>query len=146
MPKSLNVCTFSGYLAADPTDHVFDNGDRVCNLRLAVNNQKKVDGEWTDAPLFIDVKAYGNRVESIMTYLTKGSFVLVSGRLGQPRTWQSQEGETRFTMVIESADVTFGPKTDAGNGGSHQSRAAAAPAAASAGGNMFDGDDQDIPF
>jgi single-strand DNA-binding protein len=147
MSKSLNSCNFTGYLAADPKLHTFDNGDTVANLRLAIANQKKVDGEWTDAAIFVDVKAYGKQAEAIAQYLAKGSFIAVSGRLAEPRSWQGDDGATRFTMVIDSAQVTFGPKGGESNGGgSHQSRSAAAPAAASAGGNMFDGGDEDIPF
>ena len=146
MSKSLNSCNFTGYLAADPKIHTFDNGDTVANLRLAIANQKKVDGEWTDAAIFVDVKAYGKQAEAIGSYLAKGSFIAVTGRLAEPRSWQSNEGETRFSMIIDHADVTFGPKSESNGGGSHQSRAAAAPAATSGGGNMFDDDDGSIPF
>jgi single-strand DNA-binding protein len=146
MSKSLNTCAFSGYLGSDPDLHTFDNGDVATTLRLAVSNTKKVNGEYVDDTLWLDVKVYGKRAESVATYLTKGSFVLVTGRLAQPRSWQSNEGETRFSMIIDHADVTFGPKSEGNGGGSHQSRAAAAPAPASTGGNMFDGGDEDIPF
>jgi len=112
MSRSVNVCTFSGYLAADPNVHEFENGDKVANLRLAVNNTKKVDGEFVDDALFLDVKAFGGMVDAIGAYLVKGSFVIVSGRLAQPREWTDKDGGTRFTMVVDHAAVTFGPKTD----------------------------------
>ena len=138
MSKSLNCCNFTGYLAADPKLHTFDSGDTVANLRLAIANAKKVDGEWTNAALFVDVKAYGKQTEAIGQYLTKGSFVAVSGRLGEPRSWEGDDGTTRFTMVIDGAQVTFGPRTDGGGAQERAPRETAAPAASPA--------DDDIPF
>jgi single-strand DNA-binding protein len=144
MARSMNVVCLSGYLAADPKAHVFDNGDKVATLRLAVNTSKKVDGEFVDEALFLDCQVNGARVDSVVEYLAKGSFVLVDGSLGSPRSWQGDDGQTRFTMVIKRANVTFGPKGGEGGGSSSQSRSAAAPAPASTGGNMFE--DSDIPF
>ena len=112
MAKSLNTCSFSGYLAGETKTHTFDDGNSVANLRLAVNNTKKVNGEYVDDAIFIDVKAYGGQVDAIGTYLTKGSFVIVTGQLAQPREWEDQNGAKRFTMVIDRASVVFGPKSD----------------------------------
>jgi single-strand DNA-binding protein len=146
MAKSLNCINLSGHLCADPKLHTFDDGNSVANLRLAVNNSKKDGGEWVDDPLFIDVNVFGGQVEAIGKYLAKGSFVVIDkGSLAQPRSWQGDDGQTRFTMVVRTNSVVFGPKGGEGGGSSSQSRAAAAPAAASAGGNMFDGD-ENIPF
>lgn len=113
MSKSLNVCVFSGYLAADPKCHTFDDGNRVANLRLAVNNTKKEDGQYVDDPLFLDV-ASAARVDALEQYLHKGSFVIVTGSLAQPRQWTADDGTTRFTQVIDRAKVTFGPKVEQG--------------------------------
>lgn len=149
MSKSLNSISLTGHLCADPKLHTFDDGTEVANLRLAVNGSKKQDGEWVDDPLFIDVKAYGGQVQAIGQYLAKGSFVAVSGRLGQPREWADNNGNARFTMVVERADVTFGPKVDgAGNSEAQPRQAAQQKAAAPAAAPLSAGDfaDNDIPF
>jgi single-strand DNA-binding protein len=150
MSRSVNVCTFSGYLAADPKIHEFDNGDKVANLRLAVNNSKKVDGEFVDAAIFIDVKAYGGMVDAIGQWTIKGSFVMVTGRLSEPRTWDADDGTTRFTMVVDHAQVTFGPRTDGVNGGqqapAQQAPAPQAPRAAVPAKSALADDDSSIPF
>lgn len=140
MSKSLNVCVFSGYLAADPKFHTFDDGNRVANLRLAVNDTKKEDGQYVDDPLFIDVKAYGARATTRAQYLHKGSCVIVNGSLAQPRQWTADDGTTRFTQVIDRAEVTFGPKVEQGvsqapYGGGGQRQA-----------TPVDDDDSSIPF
>ena len=145
MSRSMNVVCLSGYLAADPKVHVFDNGDKVATLRLAVNNAKREpDGSYVDDALFLDVQVSGARVDSVAEYLFKGSFVLIDGSLGAPRSWQGDDGQTRFTMVIKRANVTFGPRTDGGGEGQKHQRREAAPAAARFSAGDFD--DSDIPF
>lgn len=140
MSKSLNSVSLSGHLAVDPRTHTFDDGTQVANLRLAVNNTKKENGEWVDDAIFVDVKAYGRQAEAIGTYLAKGSFVCVAGKLAQPRSWTTDDGEKRFSIVVDRADVTFGPKTDG-------AQPAAAPAAARASQEQGAGvADDDIPF
>jgi single-strand DNA-binding protein len=130
MSKSLNVVTLSGYLGADPKVHTFDDGSKVANLRLAVGKSKKQNGEWVDDTLWIDVAARGNQAEAIEQYLGKGSFIMVTGELGQLREWE-KDGETRHSMQVDYARVTFGPRAENGNGGGN-----------GGGGN----DDDDIPF
>lgn len=150
MARSLNIVCLSGYLGRDPDTHTFDNGDVVTTLRLAVSNAKKQGDEWVDDTLWVDCKIYGARAESVAQYLQKGSFVMVEGSLAQPRTWDADDGTTRFTMVVNRCNVTFGPKTEGGGTASQagsratSARAAAPAAAASGGGNMFD--DDDLPF
>ena len=147
MSKSLNSCAFSGYLGKDPDLHTFENGDVATTLRLAVSNTKKVDGAYVDDTLWLDVKVYGKRAESVATYLEKGSFVLVTGRLAQPRQWQSNEGETRFSMVIDHADVTFGPRVEnSGGGGQSQAHQRREDPLATASFSAGDFDDPDMPF
>lgn len=151
MSRSLNSVAFTGYLGGDPRCHTFDDGSRVANLSLAVARQKKVDGEWTDDPVWIDVKVnagagYTGAVDAIEQYLAKGSFVAVTGQLAQPREWEDQNGNKRFTIVVDHASVTFGPRVDgAGNGEAQpqQRQQAAAPAGAS---QATFGADTDIPF
>lgn len=146
MSKSLNSISLTGHLCADPKLHAFDDGTEVANLRLAVNGSKKVDGEWQDDPLFIDVKAYGGQVQAIGTYLAKGSFVAVCGRLGQPREWADNNGSSRFTMVVERADVTFGPRTDGGGGEAPPRQATQQKAAAPTQQSVEAADFDTIPF
>lgn len=151
MAKSLNSISFTGYLGQDPRHHVFDNGDEVCNLSVAIGRQKKQDGEYVDDTIWVDVKVFGKGASACANYLTTGSFVAVNGQLAQPRTWQDNEGAARFTIVVDHATVTFGPRTDGGNGNGNggqqqqsqpRQQAAAKPAAAQA--SRF-GDD-DVPF
>ena len=64
-----------GNLTADPVLKQLDDDRRVCNLRVAVNDQKG------QPPLFIDVATFGAQADACARYLTKGRAVAVTGRL-----------------------------------------------------------------
>ena len=136
MSKSLNSISFTGYLGGDPRLHTFDNGDEVANLSVAIARQKKQDGEWVDDTIWVDVKAFGKQAAAIGEYLHKGSFVAVTGELAQPRQWDDKDGNTRFTVCVDHARVTFGPRVD-------DAPARERPKAASAVGAFAD---DDIPW
>ena len=143
MAKSLNSISFTGYLGGDPRLHTFDDGTEVANLSVAIARQKKQDGEWVDDTIWVDVKAFGGQVAAIGQYLAKGSFVAVTGELAQPRTWEDKDGETRFTIVVDHARVTFGPRT--GDGDEPREPRQEKPKAAAPAQSDF-ADDKDIPF
>jgi single-strand DNA-binding protein len=154
MSKSLNLVAFTGYLGGDPRCHTFDDGGRVANLSLAVARQKKENGEFVDDTIWVDVKVSARAgstgsVDAIEKYLARGSFVAVSGQLAQPREWEDRDGNPRFTIVVDYANVTFGPRTDGGNGGNGGSQQQAQPAQqqrAAAPVQSKLADDTDIPF
>ena len=62
---AVNSVTFVGHLTADPVIKQLDDDRKVCNLRLAVNDQK-------DQPLFIDVATFGTQAEACAKYLSQG--------------------------------------------------------------------------
>jgi single-strand DNA-binding protein len=94
-------------------------------------------GQWKDGDTsFFRCNAWKNLAENIAESLTRGTRVVVTGRLKQ-RSWETQEGERRSVFEIEADEV--GPslkwatarveKTSrSGGGGSWADNKAAAPA------------------
>jgi single-strand DNA-binding protein len=149
MSRSLNSVCISGYLGKAPKIFTNDDGSKNAVLSIAVNNAAKVDGEWVDRALWTDCKVYGAVVEPIEQYLDSGSFVMVEGRMAEPRHWSGDDGEIHVVPVIVAKSVVFGPRTDgAGNGDSQPRQAAQQKAAAPAAAPLSAGDfaDSDIPF
>jgi single-strand DNA-binding protein len=71
----INVVALCGHLTADPLLKELDGGRKVCQMRLAVNDQK-------DQPaMFIDIAAWDGQAEACAKYLTKGRQIAVTGRL-----------------------------------------------------------------
>ena len=56
-------------------------GTPVCNLRVAWNTRREVDGEWTEVGNFINVTVFGKQAESVAQYLSKGREAAFTGRL-----------------------------------------------------------------
>ena len=58
----------------------------VLNFTVAVSERVRgVDGGYEERPSYIDCAVFGARAEAICRYLTKGSLVMVQGRLRQLR-------------------------------------------------------------
>ena len=101
MAGSLNKVMLIGNLGADPEVRSFQNGGRVCNLRIATSEQwKDRDGqrqertEWHSVAIFSD-----GLINVCENYLRKGSKVFIEGQL-QTRKWQDQSGNDRYTTEI----------------------------------------------
>jgi single-strand DNA-binding protein len=101
MAGSLNKVMIIGNLGAEPEIRSFQNGGRVCNLRIATSeNWKDKDGqrqertEWHSVAIFSD-----GLVKVCESYLRKGSKVFVEGQL-QTRKWQDQSGNDRYSTEI----------------------------------------------
>lgn len=101
MAGSLNKVMLIGNLGADPEVRSFQNGGRVCNLRIATSeNWKDKDGqrqertEWHQVAIFSD-----GLIKVCENYLRKGSKVFVEGQL-QTRKWQDQQGNDRYSTEI----------------------------------------------
>jgi single-strand DNA-binding protein len=71
---AVNSVTLVGNLTADPVLKQLDEDRKVCQLRLAVNDQR-------DQPMFIDVATFGAQADACAKYLSKGRAVAVTGRL-----------------------------------------------------------------
>jgi single-strand DNA-binding protein len=118
MARSFNQVILMGNLTRDPELRQTPNGQSVCSFSLALNRSYKgSDGNWTEAPDYIDIVAWGPLGERVAQYLTKGRPALVNGRL-QSRNWE-QDGNKRSKVEVVAQDVTFlgGAGGGGGNGG-----------------------------
>ena len=112
MSINVNKVLLAGNIASDITVNETKSGMPVANFRLAVNS--KVSGE--DKAMFIDVAVFGNTAEAVNKYCSKGSSVLVDGRLDED-TWMTQTGEKRFKHFVTAQSVSFLNSKPADKGG-----------------------------
>ncbi len=98
----LNACALVGRIATDPEIKHTTSGTAVCNLRIAVERTRKVDGQ-PDAD-FIDIVAFGKSAEFVAQYLDKGALVAVTGRI-QARQWQAADGTSRRAVEVVADTV-----------------------------------------
>jgi len=90
-----------GNLGADPEVRSFQNGGRVCNLRIATSEQwKDKSGERQERTEWHTVAVFQEpAINFAEQYLRKGAKVYVEGQL-QTRKWQDQQGNDRYTTEI----------------------------------------------
>jgi single-strand DNA-binding protein len=106
MPGSapnVNTVTLVGQLTADPELRQLPDGRSVCDLRLAVNDQKD------QPPLFVDVATFGKGADACAQFLAKGRAVAVTGRLVY-KEW-SKDGSKRSKYQVVGR-VSFGGKPE----------------------------------
>ena len=90
-----------GNLTRDPDVRYTANGGAVCQFTVACNGQKSDDDVY-----FADVVVFGKIAESCRQYLTKGSSVLVEGRLKEDK-WEDQQGNKHSKTRVYADRVQF---------------------------------------
>ena len=102
MAGSLNKVMLIGNLGADPEVRSFQNGGKVCNLRIATteNWKDRNTGDRQERTEWHQVAIFSEGLVSVAErYLRKGSKVYVEGQL-QTRKWQDQSGNDRYTTEV----------------------------------------------
>jgi single-strand DNA-binding protein len=145
MGFGINRVVVSGRLCKDPELRATRSGLDVMTVRLATEDRKKrADGAWVDDPSFLDVVFFGGAGVAAARSLSKGSRVVVSGRVRQ-RTWEDEAGTRHYRVEIVAEDVVVcGERPRAAATPAQPSRppVAAAPAPVA----QADVYDEDIPF
>jgi single-strand DNA-binding protein len=120
----LNSCNFIGNLGADPEVRTFQNGNKVCNLRLAVSEtwKDKNTGERKEKTEWVSVAIFSEGLARVAEqYLGKGSKVYISGKL-TTRKWQDQSGADRYSteIVLQGFDAKLVMLDGKSEGGPHR--------------------------
>jgi single-strand DNA-binding protein len=102
MAGSVNKVIIIGNLGRDPEVRTFQNGGKVCNLRIATseNWKDKNTGERRERTEWHSVAIFSEPLANIAErYLRKGSKVYIEGQL-ETRKWQDQSGQDRYSTEI----------------------------------------------
>lgn len=96
---SYNRVILVGNLTRDPELRYIPSGTAVTDIGLAMNERwKNANGEWVDEVTFVDVTLWARQAEVASEYLSKGSPVLIEGRLKLDQ-WE-QEGQKRSKLKV----------------------------------------------
>ena len=140
MARDLNKVMVIGNLGVDPEMRFTADGTPVTRFRIAVNRMTGgMDGERKQETDWFTIVAWRKLAETCNQYLAKGKRVYVEGRL-QTRSWQAQDGQTRYQTDIIANDVIFLDRATAAFPGGEKDE----PPYDMAGGG--DTDPEDLPF
>jgi len=107
MARGVNKVILIGNLGQEPELRYTGSGTAVCNMRLATNESyTDRDGNEVDRTEWHNVVAWGRLGEVCNEYLQKGSQVYFEGSL-QTRSWEDQEGNTRYTTEVKAQEMMF---------------------------------------
>ena len=95
---SFNRVILVGNLTRDVDVKYTKGGTAVTELGLAVNDRVKRNDEWVDETTFVDITLWGRTAEVAGQYLSKGSSVLIEGRL-KLDTWET-DGQKRYKLRV----------------------------------------------
>ena len=160
----LNHITIMGRLTRDPELRRTGSGIAVASFTVAVDRDFGGRDGGEKETDFIDCVAWRQTGEFVSKYFTKGSMIVVSGRL-QIRNWTDKEGNKRRSAEVVADNCYFGESkrnsegnayggnTYGGNsfGGGYSAPAPSyggysAPAAPASDFAMLEDDDAQLPF
>ncbi len=107
--SSFNKVILMGNLTKDPELRYTPKGVSVSEFGLAVSRRFRQGEELRSEVCFIDIVVFGKQAENCTQYLTKGSGVIIDGRLNQSR-WETADGQKRSKHEVVALNVTFMPK------------------------------------
>lgn len=103
----LNRVILAGRLTRDPEVRYTKSGAATAELGLAITDRyRSKTGEMKEVTCFVEVVVWGRQAETSGQYLTKGSPVLIEGRL-QLDQWENDKGEKRSRHCVRADRVQF---------------------------------------
>ena len=125
MAGSVNKVILIGNLGRDPEVRTFQNGGKVCNLRIATSEtwkdretgERRERTEWHSVAIFSEPL-----IRVAEQYLRKGSKIYVEGQL-ETRKWQDQSGQDRYSTEVVlrpyRSELTMLDRREGGDGGGY---------------------------
>ena len=102
----LNHIVIMGRLTRDPELRRTGSGTAVAGFTVAVDRDYAAQGQEKETD-FIDCVAWAQKGEFVAKYFTKGSMIVVSGRL-QIRGWTDKDGNKRRSAEVNADNIYFG--------------------------------------
>ncbi|MBN86652.1 MAG: single-stranded DNA-binding protein, partial [Dehalococcoidia bacterium] len=96
----LNRYTALGNLTKDPELVEVGGKYKVCKFSIAINNPIK------KTVVFMDVESWNKTAENCNKYLSKGSSVIIDGRL-DVKNWETDSGQKRTKIFCTADNVHF---------------------------------------
>jgi single-strand DNA-binding protein len=110
---NLNKVFLIGRVASDIEMKTTASGQSVCTFSLATNRTwKDKGGEKKEESQFHRIVLWQRLAEIASQFLTKGSLVLIEGRI-QNRSWEDKSGAKRYTTEIIGEAMQLGPRGSA---------------------------------
>ena len=125
---SYNRVVLVGNLTRDPELRYIPSGTAVTEIGLAVNDRVKKGDQWVDETTFVDVTLWARTAEVANEYLSKGSSILIEGRLKLDQWEKDGQKRSKLRVVADKMQMLGGRGEGGGGGGSRPARGGGRPA------------------
>jgi single-strand DNA-binding protein len=116
---NLNRVILAGNLTRDPQLKYLASQTAVAEFGLAVNRKWRTEkGEDREEVTFVDCTAFGKPAETLQKYVTKGSPLLIEGRLKLDQWEDKTSGQKRSKLSVVVESFQFLPSGKKGQGDS----------------------------
>lgn len=95
----------AGHLGKDPETRFTANGQKVTSFSIAVNHRRGKE----EVTMWVRVTVWGDRFDKMISFLKKGSAVIVTGRMNPPTTYVDKEGRTQVSIEVTAEMIDFSP-------------------------------------
>lgn len=104
------IVQLAGHLGRDPETRFTASGQKVTSFSIAVNQRKGKE----DVTTWVNVTVWGDRLDKIISFLKKGSGVIIIGRMNPPSKYNDKQGQQQFSLEVTAEMIEFSPfgKTD----------------------------------
>jgi single-strand DNA-binding protein len=101
-----NNVTLIGNVTRDPELRFTASGSAMATFGLAVSRrwQNRQNNEWEEQTSFFDIVCWRELGENVSESVTKGTRVIVTGRLEQ-RSWETENGDRRSKVEVVADEV-----------------------------------------
>jgi single-strand DNA-binding protein len=102
----MNKVFLSGKIGRDPEIKQTNSGLAICNFSLATSESVKKGDKWEKETEWHNVVVFGGRGEYIYNNATKGSGIVLTGRI-KTETWEKNgEKKSKVVIIAEDIDIT----------------------------------------
>jgi single-strand DNA-binding protein len=104
----MNIVLLMGNVTRDIEIRYTSSGAAIGTLGLAMNRSYRTrSGEEREEVCFVDVDVFGQQAEACRNHLSKGSPVLVEGRLRLDQWQDKRSGQSRSRLKVVAESVNF---------------------------------------
>jgi single-strand DNA-binding protein len=125
----MNFIHIAGNLGADPEVRFTATGKKVTTLRVATKSRRGKNSE--DTTIWFRVTIWGEQFDKMISFLKKGSSVMVYGDLHNPEIFTNKEGKPQTSLEITAVHIEFSPFGKPASQSGEQTQAAAPTPASS---------------
>jgi single-strand DNA-binding protein len=107
LEADVNFIHIAGNLGADPEVRFTSSGKKVTTLKVATRSRRGKNGE--DITIWWRVTIWGEQFDKMVSFLKKGTSVLVYGDVHKPEIFTDREGKPQVSLDITAVHIEFSP-------------------------------------